>query len=64
MTEKELRDRIKAKRKEAEAAGAIHKRDLNREIRRLEKELMTYRYYRKRNKKDEKNNETRQRISA
>ena len=59
MTEKELRDRIRAKRREAATAGVIHKRDLMREINRLEKELKTYRYYQSK-AKDEK----RQRLSA
>ena len=45
MTEQELRERIKVKRKEAENAGLYHRRDLLREVRRLEKELRTYRYY-------------------
>ena len=45
MTQEEMRERIKAKRKEAETAGEIHRRDLMRYIRRLEKELMTYCHY-------------------
>ena len=45
MNEQELRERIKVKRREAENAGLYHRRDLMREIRRLEKELRTYRYY-------------------
>ena len=45
MTEQEVKQRIIDKRKEMETAGYIHKRDLQREVRRLEKELMTYRYY-------------------
>lgn len=45
MNEEELVERIKEKRREAQTAGVIHKRDLMREINRLEKELKTYRYY-------------------
>lgn len=47
MTQFELVERIKAKRIEAEKAGVIHRRDLNREIKRLEKELRIYRHYRR-----------------
>lgn len=46
MSEKELVQRIQEKREEAKKAGRIHYRDLMREIRRLEKELRTYRCYR------------------
>lgn len=45
MNEKEMRDRIKQKRIEAQTAGEIHRRDLMREIHHLEKELKTYAYY-------------------
>lgn len=55
MSEQEIVERIKVKRREAQTAGVIHKRDLMREINRLEKELKTYRYYQ---------NKARQRISA
>lgn len=55
MTQEELRERIKAKRREADEAGLYHRRDLLREIRRLEKELMTYCHYQ---------NEARKGISA
>ena len=55
MSEKELRERIKVKRREAENAGLYHRRDLMREVRRLEKELRTYRYYQ---------NKARQRLPA
>ena len=51
MTREELRERIKAKRKEKETAGEIHRRDLEREIRRMEKELMTYCHYQEAYKK-------------
>lgn len=47
MCEKELLERIRQKKKERNNAGYIHKKDLNREIRRLEKELMIYYHYRK-----------------
>ena len=55
MTQEEMRERIKAKRKEAENAGLYHRRDLLREIRYLEKELRTYCHYQ---------NEARKGISA
>lgn len=55
MTQQEMRERIKAKRKEAETAGAIHKKDLMREIHRLEKEMRTYCHYQ---------NEARKRLPA
>ena len=51
MTEQEIVDRIKAKKREMETAGYIHKRDLIREVRRLERELRTYRYFQKNYKK-------------
>ena len=54
MNEKELRERIKAKYREAKTAGTIHKRDLMREIKRLEKELRTYRYYQENHKKGQR----------
>ena len=59
--QEELREQIKAKRKEAETAGAIHKRDLMRCIKRLEKELRTYCYYQRKAKETDKE---RQRIPA
>lgn len=55
MTERELVERIRAKQEEAENAGLYHRRDLMREIRRLESELVTYRHYQ---------NEARQRVST
>lgn len=55
MTQEEMREAIKAKRKEAESAGLCHRRDLMREIRYLEKELRTYCHYQ---------NEARKRVSA
>ena len=59
MTEKELIARIRQKRREAETAGVIRRRDLGREINRLEKELRTYRCY-----QEKARDEKRQRISA
>lgn len=38
-------DRIEAAKRELKAAGPIHRKDLSRYIRRLEKELRTYDSY-------------------
>lgn len=64
MSEKEMRERVKQLREEAKTAGCIHRRDLIRQILRLEKELRTYSYYQREAAKATKNNEKRERVSA
>jgi hypothetical protein len=47
MTRDELIDRIKAEKEELKTAGIIHRRDLQKHIHRMQKELRTYdRYHR------------------
>ena len=45
MSREEYVDRIRAAKTELKTAGAIHKKDLQRYIRRLEKELRIYDNY-------------------
>ena len=45
MSREEHVDRIRAAKAELKTAGAIHKKDLQRYIRRLEKELRIYDNY-------------------
>lgn len=64
MSEKETREKLIQLREEVKTAGAIHRRDLIRQIWRLEKELRTYSYYQREAAKATKNNEKRERVSA
>ena len=64
MSENEMREKINQLKEEAKNAGCIHYRDLMRQIRRLEKELMTYSYYQREAAEATKNNQKRQGISA
>ena len=42
MTRSELVERIRDKKNEAQTAGAIHRRDLYKHIKRMERELRDY----------------------
>lgn len=42
MTRSELVDYIREKKKEARTAGEIHRRDLHKHIKRMERELRDY----------------------
>lgn len=42
MKRNELVEKIRAAKAEAKTAGAIHKRDLNKHIKRMERELRDY----------------------
>ena len=42
VTRQELTDRIRRAKAEAKSAGPIHRRDLKKHIRRMEKELKDY----------------------
>jgi len=64
MSEKEMREKLNRLREEVKTAGTIHRRDLNRQIGRLEKELRTYSYYQRKAAEAKKNHEKRERISA
>lgn len=64
MHEKEMREKLKSLREEIKTAGTIHRRDLNRQIGRLEKELRTYTYYQRKAAEATKNHEKRERVSA
>lgn len=45
MTRAELIQKLTAAKQELKSAGPIHRRDLRKHIRRLEKELRTYDFY-------------------
>jgi len=45
MTRSDLVDKIRAARQELLKAGAIHRRDLNKHIKRMERELRDYDRY-------------------
>ena len=47
MNRNELVTKIKTAKEEQKTAGAIHRRDLQKHIRRMEKELRLYDYYHK-----------------
>lgn len=48
MTRSEIARKIETAKAELPFAGVIHRRDLIKHIRRMEKELKTYDYYRER----------------
>lgn len=64
MSEKEMREKLKLLREEVKTAGTIHRRDLKRQIGRLEKELRTYSYYQRKAAEATKNHEKRQGVPA